>query len=297
MDELASRGGQASGHEPQLSLRPNSSKKRLVLLLRTAPIWPLQGRKQIKQQTDKFQSLMQITWEHLALVCPSFIAGNYPSRWKNRQDLRRSLVLASLKATVGIKASSMLCVSWCLSFHWDLYDSLTVFWLFSHKMLSIGITDGRNESLSAAVSWLLSSLLLPMRVAQHSADQLRLERWTAERIHRADAHSGLWFQLLPHADRPLHWKRGWREQKKPLSSAECWVLPGCQSRFLSPSIRVYRKRSLGGRKAGQCVCFRGFWHFVINVESICFHKPVYGVSVSPFLVCLWDVHVVARLLR
>lgn len=70
-----------------------------------------------------------------------------------------------------------------------------------------------------------------------------------------------------------------------------------QTFALKTSIRVYRKRSLGGRKAGLCVCFRGFWHFVINVESICFHKPVSGVSVSPFLVCLSNVHVVARLRR
>lgn len=164
-------------------------------------------------------------------------------------------------------------------------------------MLSIGITDGKNESLSAAASRLLS-ILLHMHVAQHSADQLRLERWTAERIHHADAHSGLWFQLLPHADRPLHWKQGGRGeggQKTQSSALCCVVLPGCQSRFLFSSIRVYRKRSLGGRKAGLCVCFRGFWHFVINVESICFHKPVSGVSVSPFLVCLSNV--VGRLRR
>lgn len=109
---------------------------------------------------------------------------------------------------------------------------------------------------------------------------------------------GLWFQLLPHADRPLHWKRGGGDKKKKESSAECCVLlPGCQSRFLSSSIRVYRKRSLGGRKAGLCVCFRGFWHFVIDIESICFHKPVSGVSVSPFLVCLSNVHVIVRPLR
>lgn len=129
-----------------------------------------------------------------------------------------------------------------------------------------------------------------MRVAQHSADQLRLDRWAYSPCRRSQQ---LVISTCTARRQTFALKTGGEPQV--LQNAVC-CFPAAKADFYLHPLGFKEKEVLVGGRQGSALVFVAFGISSSTSKVFASTKPVSGVSVSSFWVCLSNVHVVARLL-